>query len=56
MMTEFPASTSTFDVQRATLFHVNAPAAKRNGSVVGYVYLSFFMALFAATGPGNNIR
>jgi type IV pilus assembly protein PilC len=26
------------------------------GSVVGYVYLSFFMALFAATGPGNNIR
>jgi type IV pilus assembly protein PilC len=26
------------------------------GSVVGYVYISFFMALFAATGPGNNIR
>ena len=26
------------------------------GSVVGYVYLSFFMALFAATGPGNNLR
>ena len=26
------------------------------GSIVGYVYLSFFMALFAATGPGNNIR
>jgi type IV pilus assembly protein PilC len=26
------------------------------GSVVGYVYLSFLMALFAATGPGNNIR
>ena len=26
------------------------------GSVVGYVYISFFMALFAATGPGNNLR
>ncbi len=26
------------------------------GTVVGYVYISFFMALFAATGPGNNIR
>jgi len=36
-MTEFPASTSTFDVQSATEFHVNAPAANRIGSVVGYV-------------------
>lgn len=26
------------------------------GTVVGYVYISFFMALFAATGPGNNLR
>lgn len=26
------------------------------GTVVGYVYISFFMALFAATGPSNNIR
>ena len=26
------------------------------GGVVGYVYISFFMALFAATGTGNNLH
>lgn len=26
------------------------------GTVVGYVYISFFMALFAASGPGNNLH
>lgn len=26
------------------------------GVVVGYVYISFFVAMFAATGPGNNLH